>query len=340
MRIAIVNDLVLAVEAIRRAIVRVPEYEVAWIAYNGREAVDLCMSDRPDLILMDLIMPVMDGVAATSIIMERCPTAILVVTATVTGNASKVFDAMGHGALDAVCTPVFGTEGALEGGEELLRKIATIGVLIRHNNAVRRPAIEPQLKPSGRASQMIAIGSSTGGPKALAAILSQLKPPIGASIVIIQHVDIQFAGGLAEWLNEQCALPVVLAREGSHLQPDCVYVAGTNDHLIVDERRMLHYTPDPVSYPYRPSVDRFFESLRDNWPERGIAVLLTGMGRDGAQGLLALRRAGWRTIVQDEATSVVFGMPRAAIEAGAAEYTLPVQRIAANIKDALHIEDK
>ncbi len=331
MRIAIVNDLALAVEAIRRVIVRIPDYEVAWIAYDGREAVEKCRRDRPDIILMDLIMPVMDGVTATSIIMEQTPCAILVVTATVSGNASKVFDAMGHGALDAVCTPIFGTGGDLEGGEELLKKIAVIGMLIRHTATPARPLVHAVPRPATGLPRVVAIGSSTGGPKALGTILSRIAAPFDAAMVIVQHVDQQFAGGLAEWLNDQTALSVMLAPEGGALRAGEVYVAATNDHLIIGPDLRLHYTHEPRDYPYRPSVDRFFETLEEHWPARGVAVLLTGMGRDGARGLLTLHTAGWPTIAQDEATSVVFGMPKAAIDCGAADRILPIHNIARHI---------
>jgi two-component system response regulator WspF len=340
MRIAIVNDLMLAVEAIRRVIVRVPEYEVAWIAYDGGEAVEKCGRDKPDLILMDLIMPVMDGVTATSIIMERSPCAILVVTATVSGNASKVFEAMGHGALDAVCTPIFGIDGNLEGGDELLKKIAVIGMLLKYSTTAPKPEKHVATRPEKTQPRMIAIGSSTGGPKALSTILGRLSAPLDAAIVIIQHVDLQFAGGLADWLNDQTSLPVILAREGAQLERDCVYVAGTNDHLVVGGDLALHYTSEPRDYPYRPSVDRFFGTVQQYWPSKGVAVLLTGMGRDGAIGLLALRKAGWPTIAQDEATSVVFGMPKAAIDAGAADAVLPVHNIAEHIRKILTIKEQ
>src|SRR5271157_4861093 len=157
MRIAIVNDLTLAVEVLRRLVRSVPGYEVAWTAGDGVEAVEKCARDCPDLILMDLIMPVMDGVQATKVIMKQSPCAILVVTATVSGNAAKVFEALSFGALDAVATPVFGTAGGIEGGEELLRKIVVIGRLIVH---AQHPGLAVQLSPQAapeRAPRMIAL---------------------------------------------------------------------------------------------------------------------------------------------------------------------------------------
>lgn len=320
MRIAIVNDLMMAVEALRRVVSAASGHEVAWIALNGREAVEKCRADRPDLILMDLIMPEMDGVEATAEIMRHSPCPILVVTATVEGNAAKVFEAMGRGALDAVCTPSFGGDNTISGGDELLKKIATIGKLMGKAPAEKMPAPAPALpaKDAGGAPPLIAIGSSTGGPRVLADILGFLPARPGAAIVIVQHVDSQFADGLTHWLDSQCTMPVKLAAEHMALERDTVYVAGTNDHLVLGPDRRLHYRAEPHDYPYRPSVDEFFASLVSYWPRRDLAVLLTGMGRDGARGLCDLRRSGWHTIAQSEASCIIYGMPRAAAELDAA----------------------
>jgi two-component system, chemotaxis family, response regulator WspF len=335
MRIAIVNDLSMAVEVLRRLVRSVPEYEVAWTAADGAEAVEKCLRDQPDLILMDLIMPVMDGVQATCAIMKQTPCAILVVTATVAGNASKVFEAMGCGALDAVATPVFGMGGRIDGGENLLRKIAIIGRLISNTGTQAAPEAPAHRPARGRMPSLVALGASTGGPKALAAVLRGLPSTLQAGVVIIQHLDVQFAGGLVEWLDEQTELPVSLAREGMRPSAGGVFVAGTNDHLVIGADRSFHYTAEPVDYPYRPSVDEFFLSLARHWPQSGVAAVLTGMGRDGARGLLGLRQAGWRTIAQNEKTSVVYGMPKAAVDAGAADVTEPLERIAGVILESL-----
>jgi two-component system, chemotaxis family, response regulator WspF len=332
MRIAIVNDLALAVEVLRRLVRSNPEYEVAWTAANGIEAVEKCARDCPDLILMDLIMPLMDGAQATSIIMKQSPCAILVVTATVSGNVDKVFAALSAGALDAVATPVFGPGGGIDGAEELLRKIGVMGKLIAFAGretpeaASSRPRIVPVSPP-----RLVVLGASTGGPNALAIILRGLPKNLGAGVVVVQHLDVQFAPALVEWLGNQTDLPVSLIPENLTPEAGKVYVAGTNDHLVVDANFTFRYTAEPVDYPYRPSVDEFFLSLERHWPQPGAACLLTGMGRDGAQGLLALRRGGWRTMAQDEKTCVVYGMPRAAVEAGAVAQLLPVEDISAAI---------
>jgi two-component system response regulator WspF len=337
MRVAIVNDSSMAVESLRRVLASAPEYQLAWVASDGAEAVWRCTLDTPDLILMDLIMPVMDGVEATRKIMESTPCAILVVTATVSGHASKVFQAMGVGALDAVNTPVMGASGDAQGKEELLAKIATIGKLIcqkRHDVVAPRQE-RMASRPSDTNMALVAIGASSGGPHALAQVLSALPGDFASPVVIVQHVDAQFSNELAIWLGKQCALKVRLAQKEDELTPGQVLIAGTNNHLIIRADNHLDYTPFPKEMAYRPSVDVFFNSVADNWKGNVVAVLLTGMGRDGAEGLLRLRNKGVHTIAQDEATSAVYGMPKAAAKLNAAVEILPLGEIGAALAKLL-----
>jgi two-component system response regulator WspF len=329
MRIAIVNPVPENVEILRRIIASVPGHTVAWTAADGLEAVDKYRRNPPDLILMELAMPVMDGVEATAAIMRENPVPILIVTESVEKSAAKVFEAMGCGALDAAQTPAAGPGTAIHGDRELLKKIATIQKLQRKIPSSAQAALEQKL---AGLPPLVAIGSSTGGPKALANLLSSMPPDFGAAFVVVQHVDAQFAGGLAAWLDSQTPLRVETVRDGMQPVANTVLVAETGDHLVLGEDLALHYTPEPRDYPYRPSVNAFFQSLEKNWPRRDVAVLLTGMGRDGAQGLAALRRHGWHTIAQDEKTSIVYGMPAAAAELNAAVEILPIGRIAEAIR--------
>jgi two-component system, chemotaxis family, response regulator WspF len=334
MKIGIVNDMALAVEALRRVIQRVPTYSVAWVARDGAEAVRLCKEQRPDVILMDLIMPVMNGVETTRTIMAETPTPILVVTTTVSGNMSKVYEAMAHGALDAVNTPVLAGP-AVEGGQALLDKLVIVGKLLKKPAAESHAPIIPRSGKSSAGSPLVAIGSSTGGPQALLDILKVLPRPLEASVVIVQHVDVEFAPGLATWLHERTKFPVELAVAGRRPTPGVALLAATNDHLVLEADGTLRYTRLPKESPYRPSVDALFKSIALHWPSRAVGVLLTGMGRDGAEGLLRMKEAGFPTIAQDERTSVVFGMPKAAIELGAADRVLPVQLIGSAILDTV-----
>jgi len=329
MKIGIVNDLPFAAEALRRTLASRPEHQVIWIASNGLEAVEFCARNLPDLVLMDLLMPKMDGVEATRRIMADTPCAILIVTVSVGANAWRTFEAMGYGALDAVDTPTINHGDELrETAKALLAKIDIIGKLIGGKAA--RPARSPRFEsaPIDDGGKLLAVGASAGGPAALAKILSELPANFPAAVVIIQHVDEQFASGMAEWLSQQSKMPVRIAQEDSKPEVGVVLLAGTNDHLVMKAGGRLGYTANPVEYAYRPSVDVFFNSMARVWTGEAIGVLLTGMGRDGALGLKALRNKGYHTIAQDQIYSAVYGMPKAAAMVDAAVEVLALGRIA------------
>ncbi|WP_095189409.1 chemotaxis response regulator protein-glutamate methylesterase [Pseudomonas sp. Irchel 3E19] len=327
MKIAIVNDMPLAVEALRRALAFEPAHQVVWVAYNGAEAVRLCAENTPDLILMDLIMPVMDGVEATRRIMAESPCAIVIVTVDRQQNVHRVFEAMGHGALDVVDTPALGAGNAQEAAAPLLRKILNIGWLIGEKSARSRPAPAPQ-RSSASCQRLVAIGSSAGGPAALEVLLKGLPRNFSAAIVLVQHVDQVFAAGMAEWLASASGLDVRLAREGEPPQAGAVLLAGTNHHIRLLKNGTLAYTAEPVNEIYRPSIDVFFESIASYWSGDAVGVLLTGMGRDGAQGLKLMRQQGYLTIAQDQQSSAVYGMPKAAAAIDAAVEIRPLEKIA------------
>jgi two-component system response regulator WspF len=281
---------------------------------------------------MDLVMPVMDGVKATKIIMKNTPCAILIVTASVGANASQVFEAMGFGALDVIKTPSMMQKGHWQGGADIKKKIEIIerylgmSSISSIDKKPTKPALFVKVPP------LLIIGASTGGPMAIAKLLHKIPKETPLAIVIIQHVDQQFAAGLAEWLGKQTVLNVRLALEGVMPTAGQVLIAGFDKHLVVRENLVLHYQNEPLTMPYRPSVDVFFQSVANYWPEASIAVLLTGMGRDGARGLKMLRDKGWYTIAQSQESCVVFGMPKSAIELGGASEILPLSQIAETIQ--------
>ncbi|HMN96397.1 MAG TPA: chemotaxis-specific protein-glutamate methyltransferase CheB [Phycisphaerales bacterium] len=370
MRVAVVNDLRIATEALVRSL-RGGGHEIAWTAADGVEAVERCAADRPDLVLMDLIMPVMDGVEATRRIMGGSPCPILVVTATVSGNATRVYEALGAGALDAVDTPVLGPAGDVSGAAPLLRRIELVARIAAETapaaggaSAVSSPpqasaqqsalaapprSVRPQ-RPAAEAAPhaggasrpqgsppplppIVAIGTSTGGPQAMARVLGALPAPLPCAVVAVQHIGAPFAAGLVEWLGREIRRPVRLAEEGRTIERGTVLLPPGDRHLTVAPDGTLRTRSTPESL-HRPSVDELFKSLAA-LPNAGVAVLMTGMGSDGAAGLAALRSARWWTIAQDEATSVVWGMPQAAIRLGAACEVLPLEGIASAIERAL-----
>ncbi|MEA1950859.1 MAG: chemotaxis-specific protein-glutamate methyltransferase CheB, partial [Planctomycetota bacterium] len=300
---AIVNDQRLATEALRRVVLSNPAHKIVWTAVDGEEAVQCCARDLPDVILMDLVMPVMNGAEATRRIMRQSPCPVLVVTATVSGNYSLVCEALGHGAYDAVCTPTLGDRPPAEGGAKLLAKLSSVDE-IRHqlDRAAAQPprhqyeqAIEKTPGYSGPLP-LVAIGASTGGPQALERILANWPADFPAAVVVVQHIGADFAQSLVHWLAEKSPLKISMAAQGDSPQAGTVLVASTNNHLVIGADRKLAYTPEPLKCPYRPSVDVFFHSLADHWPQPSTAVVLTGIGRDGAKGLLELSNRGWHTI--------------------------------------------
>jgi two-component system response regulator WspF len=335
-RVAIVNDMTMAVETLRRLITGVPGYSVAWIARNGAEALAQCKKDKPDLILMDLVMPVMDGVEATCKIMVQAPCPILVVTAAVEGYSAKVLEALGAGALDAVQTPVFAMYGQPAGADRLKFKIEAVRRLVFEGTSNRGDGPKPAYPAIVSSTDpLIVIGASAGGPAALATIFSNLPPNFSAAIVVIQHIDAQFAPSMANWLGDQTTMTVRTAKAQDQPQPGTVLIASTNDHLVFVDPHNLGYTVEPRESYYRPSIDVFFASVANQWKGDVVAVLLTGMGRDGANGLKMLREKGALTIAQDSKSCVVYGMPKAAMELNAAIEILPLNRIAASLTNFL-----
>lgn len=351
MRIGIVNDLKLAVTAMQKALEARPQHKIAWIVGCGAEALEACKRDRPDLVLMDLLMPGMDGVEATRRIMAEAPCAILVVTATVSGNIHKVFEAMSVGALDAVETPSLGSlAGGVAPGETsrpaLLAKIDTMSRLLQKPPAPRwskpGPTAESGALATGSVEEgrsahrhplpLVAIGASAGGPAAVAEVLAGLGAGFPVAIALVQHVDEQYAAALADWLQQQTGWRVRLAAPGESLVVGEVCLAARSDHLVLQPGCTLAYRSQPHETFYRPSIDVFFQSIASCWKGAALGVILTGMGRDGASGLVQMREAGFHTIAQDEATSAVYGMPKAAAQMGAAAKIAPLNAIAGEIR--------
>ena len=326
MRVAIVNDEAVAVEVLRRVIAASPDHSLAWIARNGAEAVRLCEQDPPDVVLMDLIMPVMDGVEATRRIMAETPCAILIVTGDVSRNTSTVFAALGAGAVDVVATPKMAHPADGSSGDALINKIKLVGQL--GIPRFQTPRFVLTQTGISTVSDVIAIGASAGGPPAVAHVLRDLPADLRAAVLVVQHVDAEFVESMADWFDSQASFTVKVAREGDVPAAGHVYVAGGDKHLVARANGTLGYESQPIDALYRPSADVLFESLAEHWRGRIVGVVLSGMGRDGTKGLGQLKAKGAHTIAQDKATSAVYGMPKAAAEAGVASHVLPLDGIA------------
>lgn len=338
MKIAIANDLRLAAELLNDLIQRRTPHKVIWTACDGEDAVKKCTYSKPDILLMDLVMPKMNGAEATKEIMKKTPCAILLVTANVEKNTSLVFEAMGSGALDVVKTPSFDMNTHEAENDDLLQKINNIVLLMEYEGMQKTyspPSPSFSLLPGKSLPPLLVIGASTGGPTALRKILSQLHKNIPYSVVIVQHIDPEFAGSLVSWLQEKTELKVHLINENTLPKAGEVYVAGKKAHLVLNSSMQLSYLPDDQrdTSLHKPSINVFFESIAKTKGTKGMACLLTGMGTDGAKGLLALKNSGFETIVEDASSAVVYSMPKAALQLDAAEHVIPLDLIGKKIID-------
>jgi len=337
MRIAIANDNDANLTILRHIVEKSTDHDIAWTAINGSEAIEKCKHDLPDIILMDMIMPGINGVQACEAIMEETPCAILIVTASVASNAAMVFEAMSKGALDVVQTPFSGIENNKQEMADFLRKINVVRSLVKKDNEKDSTrSASGTTSSNGEDNSIVVIGSSTGGPGVLATILSQLPANFPVPVIIVQHVDSSFTDSFASWLNKQSELEVRIARQGERPQAGSVLIAGESDHLIMLADGKLAYSEEPKEMIYRPSVDIFFNSVVKHWKGSIVAALLTGMGKDGAQGLANIHKLGGHTITQTKDSCAVYGMPKAADEIGAATESLAPNEIASSIINVLN----
>lgn len=342
-RVLVVEDSLTIRKRMLEVLAADPEIDIVGEADDGRHGIELCQQLRPDVVTLDMMLPVMNGLEATEFIMAYCPTPILIVSASTNrGDLFKTYEALAAGALDALDKPKGNEadgvwEKTLVATVKLLSRIKVIThPRARLSRMVQTPDLSAQdqqqsQKPqkSGRL-RAVAMGVSTGGPGALIEILCGLPQGFPTPILLVMHVGKLFTPAFAEWLDGQSSVRVGYAVDGEALPlcgEACVLMAPPDSHLTLSQGK-LRLTQDPERFSCRPSIDVLFESFARELGAEGAGCLLTGMGRDGAAGLLAIRRAGGRTMAQDEATSVVFGMPKEAIELGAAEHVLALDQIA------------
>ena len=331
-RVLIAEDSDFIAGILREILSRDPEIIVVGRAVNGEEAISKTKLLRPDCVTMDIVMPLMDGLKATEIIMQETPTPILVISsADRSGETDIAFSAIRAGAVDVVRKPLIDDrEHLLELQEEIVKKVKLVSKII----PIRRPALSRFAESPAKSSvpeptgdALVAIGASTGGPPALASILKGLDGSFPWPILIVQHMAQGFIEGFAEWLDSETGLKVVVARHGMKLEKGKVFICPDNVHMGVRTGGRIFLSDSSPIGGHRPSVTFLMRTVAEDFGRNSIGVLLTGMGRDGADGLKEIRESGGITMAQDEESCVVFGMPGAAVEIGAAEKVVPLADI-------------
>jgi len=339
LRVLVVEDSLTVRKHLLEILAQDPDLEVIGEAEDGKTAIELCQRLRPDVLSLDMMLPVMTGLAATEYIMAYCPTPILIVSASTNrGELYRTYDALAAGAVDVLDKPL-GDETDL-GWEQryraALKLVSKIKVITHPRARLNLPHPSPGAlnfsAPNERTEriELVALGASTGGPAALVNLLRQLPPDFPLPILIVIHLGKAFAMPFAEWLDSQTRLRVTYAQDGEIVPrkgPGRVFLAPPDRHLRIQGGR-LWLSNEAERFSCRPSVDVLFESVAQEFGSRAAACLLTGMGRDGASGLLAIRNRGGLTVAQDEQSSVVFGMPREAQILGAAMHMLSLEQIA------------
>jgi two-component system chemotaxis response regulator CheB len=303
--------------------------DVVGTGATGRDAIRLTQRMQPDVVTMDLRMPDMDGLEATRYIMRQMPTPIVIVTGTLMqADIDITFEALRAGALTVVRTPGLADPDGCDKVVQAVRLMAEVPV-VHHWGRMGggQPPAQPRMN-NHRGARLIGIAASTGGPGALATILRQIPADFCVPILVVQHVAAGFVHGLAEWLDGETPLRVGLANHGDAPQPGTVSIAPDDYHLQVNASGIVELCKEPPYKQLCPSANYLFRSLARTYGPRAAGIVLTGMGDDGTEGLKALRQAGGLTIAQDEASCIVYGMPREALARNAAERELTLEQIA------------
>lgn len=331
-RVLLVDDSPLSIEIIGRMLATAPEIVIVGTASNGVQALELIPQVRPDVICTDLHMPKMDGVELTREVLARHPLPILVLSVSVQAEQKhNIFQMLEAGALDILAKPRGGLQSDFGvTAHDLITKIRILSgvkVIARRRASGDAVAKRPSLAGPALPPRIIGIGASTGGPQALERVLGHLPADFPLPLLCVQHIAAGFMQGLVDWLAGCCRIRVRTANEGAHPLAGTAYFPPDDRHLEIDDAGTFRCSSALPVGGHRPSVDIALSSLARKYRDAAVGVLLTGMGQDGAQGMLDIARARGFTIAQDEESSVVFGMPRRAIELGAARHVLPLDQI-------------
>ncbi len=342
LRVMIVDDSAVARQVLARIMNDDPDVEVVAEAVDGAQAVDLAASVLPDIITMDINMPVMDGLEATRLIMERTPRPIVLISSRYDAReVQETFPVLEAGALTVLDKPGNpASPGFAAQADEVLRTIKNLArVKVVRRRRTRSDTVSPAPRPAptgggprgtGRID-LLAVAASTGGPAALASILSSLPTELPVPVVVVQHIASGFDAGFAEWLDRVSRLRVRLAAHGDPLLPGEVLIGPHGRHLGVSPLGRASLSDEAPIGGHRPSATFLFRSVAQSYGARALGLILTGMGEDGAAGLVELKRAGGRVLAQDEASSVVYGMPKAAVQLGIVDWTLSLDDVAPTI---------
>lgn len=346
-RVLIADDSSVAREMLRAVLEEQDDIEVIAEATNGKEAVELTGQLRPDLVTMDLNMPVMNGVKAIEHIMHQKAVPILVVSSET--DAELACEALYHGALDAINKPSFNLE-EMDYLVQRVRLLSGVPVITRMQrcNLIRQAAesltsvaiiVSPELAKQPISTQPIfAIATSTGGPKALANLLSELPANFAAPIVIAQHISNGFIEGMAQWLSGVCLLPVKVAEEGERLVDGTVYLSPSEQHLTLTADCKVKLKQRVEQDIYHPSCDEMLISVAQIYGKNAVGIIMTGMGRDGTLGMTQIYEQGGVTLAQDEASSVIYGMNAEAVNAGVVHLELPLSKLAGEMLKILQLK--
>lgn len=338
-RVIVADDSATARYLLRAILEAEGDMRVIAEAHNGAEAVELVERQKPDLVIMDVHMPAVDGLEATKQIMIRAPTPIIIVSAVTRRDVDLSLSATQAGALLALPKPENVAGASFEERAAELRAMARA---MAHVKVVRHwsqqpsplsPPTPPARRSTAETAELVAIAASTGGPPALRRVLVDLPHTLPVPIILVQHIARDFTAGFAEWLGASCALRVKIAEDGERLCPGVVHVAPDDAHLGVTRDGRAALSHDPPIAGFRPSATHMFETAGRTYGSRLLAVVLTGMGSDGAAGLQAARAEGAYVIAQNEASSVVYGMAAEAVRRGAVDIELPIERIAERLLD-------
>lgn len=334
-RVLLVDDSAIVLNILQRMLSHSPEIQVVGTAANGKEALDLVPALNPDVICTDLHMPVMNGLEFTREVMTRYPCPILVVSVSVEADSPNIFGLLEAGAVDVFPKPrAIQDADFIKTADELASRIRILaGVRVfRRNNTVRTTPTLPTVAANAQAApRILVIGASTGGPQALHEILSHFPPTFPLPVICVQHIGSTFLSGLMVWLADACKLKLRIACQGEIPLPGIVYFPPENTHLEFDRGGRFTLSTAPPQDGHRPSVTVTMQSAAYCFGSGTVGVLLTGMGRDGADGMASIAAVNGITLAQDEASSVVYGMPREAVILGAVQYLLPLEQIASEL---------